>query len=293
MDKILKWFLLIILICTIAEQAKSQRLYVHIDGGAINYGGDLQDKLFTLNQANSLFGAGLYYKLSTHIGIEGSLVTGKLAASDAKSNTESYRRNLSFYSNITEASLLIRGNLWDVPGNKKLTPYITGGIAFFHFNPYAYTLAGAKTYLRPLRTEGQGLPQYPDREIYKLNQFAIPFGGGLTYALSDNFMIGAEVNFRKTFTDYIDDVSSQLYADTAILRAARGDLAAKMSFRSDETENPLTFNDRISRGNPHKKDVYYTCVIKLYISLDNLFASGGNGDTKTIRRQTGCPKKVL
>ncbi|CAN5810369.1 hypothetical protein BH10BAC2_BH10BAC2_19800 [soil metagenome] len=293
MDKILKGFLLIILICTLAEQVKSQRLYLHIDGGAINYGGDLQDKLFTLNQANSLFGAGLYYKLSTHIGIEGLLVTGKLAASDAKSNTESYRRNLSFYSTITEASLLVRGNLRDVPDEKKFTPYITAGIGFFHFNPYAYSPGGTKTYLRQLRTEGQGLPQYPDREIYKLNQFSIPFGGGFTYAISDKMMIGAELNFRRTFTDYIDDVSNQRYADTAFIRAARGDLAAKMSFRSDETDNPYTFNDRITRGNPDKNDVYYSCVIKFYLSLDGLFTSGSNSDTKTIRRQTSCPKKVL
>lgn len=293
MEKILKGFLLILVIFTIAGSAKSQRLYLHIDGGAINYGGDLQNKLFTLNQANSLVGGGLYYKLSAHIGIEGSLVTGKLAASDIKSNTESYRRNLSFYSTITEASLMVRGNLRDIPDEKKFTPYVTAGIGFFHFNPYAYSPGGAKTYLRPLRTEGQGLPQYPDREIYKLNEFSIPFGGGFTYAVSGSVMIGAELNFRRTFTDYIDDVSSQRYADTALIRSARGELAAKMSFRSDETDNPYTFNDRITRGNPEKKDVYYSCVIKIYISLDGLFSSGGNSDIKTIRRQAVCPGKVL
>src|SRR5204863_6605838 len=140
----------------------------------------------------------------------------------------------------------------------KFTPYITTGVAVFHYNPYAYTLSGAKVYLRPLRTEGEGLPQYRDRKLYKLNEIAIPFGVGLTYAISDNFMVGAELNFRKTFTDYIDDVSSQRYADTAILRALKGDLSAKMSFRSDETSDPYTFSDRITRGNPNKKDAYYS-----------------------------------
>lgn len=286
--------ILILFLCAAYSKAQSQRLFVHVDGGAVNYGGDLQDKIFTFNQANSFFGAGLYYNLSEHVSLEGALSFGKLAASDAKTNTESVRRNLSFYSNIYEASLLVRANLWNVPGDKKFTPYLTVGVAAFHYNPYAYTLAGEKVYLRPLRTEGEGLPQYPERKLYKLNQLSIPFGLGLTYAITDNIMVGGEINFRKTFTDYIDDVSSQRYVDTAILRATRGDLAAKMSFRSDETSNPLNFSDRITRGNPNKKDVYYTCLIKLYLSLDNLFTfSSNSNEAKRNRKQTACPKKVL
>jgi opacity protein-like surface antigen len=293
MKRIIKCIWVIILLATFNE-VQSQRLFIHLDGGAMNYGGDLQDKVFTFNQANSVIGGGLYYNLSDHIAIEGSFSVGKLAASDAKTNTESLRRNLSFYSNIYEGSLLIRANLWNIPADKKFTPYITTGVAFFHFDPYAYTLNGEKVYLRPLGTEGEGLPQYPDRKIYNLNQISIPFGFGVTYAISDNFMLGAEINFRKTFTDYIDDVSSQRYADTAILRASRGDLSAKMSFRSDETSDPYTFSERITRGNPDKKDAYYSCVIKLYISLDNLFSSSSNGsEAKRNRKQMNCPKKVL
>jgi len=293
MERIIKCILIIILLATFNE-VQSQRLFIHLEGGTVNYGGDLQDKIFTFNQANSFIGAGLYYNLSDHIAIEGSLSTGKLAASDAKSNTGGARRNLSFYSNISEASLLVRANLWNIPADKKFTPYITAGVAVFHYDPYAYTLSGEKVYLRPLRTEGEGLPQYPDRKMYNLNQIAIPFGFGVTYAISDNFMVGAEINFRKTFTDYIDDVSSQRYADTAILRSLRGDLSAKMSFRSDETSDPYTFSDRITRGNPDKKDAYYSCVIKLYISLDNLFSSSSNSsEAKRNRKQMDCPKKVL
>src|SRR4051812_19161042 len=149
MESIIK-SILIIIIFTSFNKVQSQRLFIHLDGGAINYGGDLQDKLFTFKQANSVIGGGLYYNLSDHIAIEGSLSTGKLAASDVKTNTESIRRNLSFYSNIYEGSLLIRANLWNIPADKKFTPYITTGIAFFHFDPYAYALNGEKVYLGPL-----------------------------------------------------------------------------------------------------------------------------------------------
>jgi opacity protein-like surface antigen len=277
-------------------KVQAQRLYIHLDGGAVNYGGDLQDKLFTLEQANSLFGGGLHYKISNIISLEANFSAGKLAANDSKNDRMSFkRRNLSFYSNIAEGSVMLHANLKDVPGNAKFTPYVSAGLAIFHYNPYAYTVTGQKAYLQPLGTEGQGLPQYPDRKTYALTQLAIPFGGGLKYAITDHFMIGAELIFRKLFTDHLDDVSSLRYADTALLRATRGGLAAIMSFRSDETDNPVDFfNANIQRGNPARNDTYYAVILKLYIGLDALFGSWSNSNfSKRMRQQSNCPPKVL
>ena len=270
--------------------SQSQNLSIHVDGGAVNYGGDLQSQLFTLQQANSFFGGGLHYRLSGHFSLEGTFAAGKLAATDAKTKVESVRRNLSFYTNITEGSLVLHANLKDVPGSARLTPYILAGVAFFHYNPYTY-YQGQKVYLQPLGTEGQGLSQFPDRKLYSLTQFAIPFGGGLKYAVNDRIMIGGEIAFRKLFTDYLDDVSSKRYVDTGLLRATRGPLSAKMSFRSDETSNPLNFNGTIQRGNPERKDVYYTILLKLYISLGGN-NDGNNAESKRLRRQSSCPPKI-
>ena len=47
-------------------RADAQRLFFNIAGGLINYGGDLQNKFFTLNQANKAFSLGGSYKLSKH-----------------------------------------------------------------------------------------------------------------------------------------------------------------------------------------------------------------------------------
>jgi opacity protein-like surface antigen len=286
--------MIVIITVLLVGKAQAQRLYFHLDGGAVNYGGDLQDKLFTLEQANSIFGGGLHYKVSNIISLEATFSAGKLAASDAKNERKGFlRRNLSFYSSIAEGSLMLHANLRNVPGNAKFTPYVAAGFAVFHYKPYAYTVTGQKVYLQPLGTEGQGLPQYPDRKPYTLTQLAIPFGGGLKYAITDNFMIAAELSFRKLFTDYIDDVSSLTYADTALLRVARGELAAKMSFRSDETDDPLNFNAPIQRGNPARNDAYYSAVFKLYVGLDALFGSNNKGFSKRMRQQSNCPPKVL
>ena len=57
--------------------------FLHVRGGMMNYGGDLQDQLFTFNQSNSSFGLGIDYKLSRHITMSANYSKGKLA-SDAK-----------------------------------------------------------------------------------------------------------------------------------------------------------------------------------------------------------------
>ena len=56
-----------------------------------------------------------------------------------------------------------------IPGSMKYrwTPYVTGGAAVFTFNPKA-EYNGEWVALQPLGTEGQGLPQYPDRKKYSL-----------------------------------------------------------------------------------------------------------------------------
>ena len=246
----MKCFSIIVLIFFIAPVLQAQRLYLNVGAGLMNYGGDLQDKEFTLNQAQTAFNLGLAYKLSEHFLVNFNYVNGMVTASDQKSATGNYRRNLNFTSNINEGSITLEAQWKDISETGDFTPYIYAGAAVYHFNPYTFDTAGIKTYLQPLGTEGQGLPQYPDRKMYKLTQLAIPIGIGIKYAIADKVTIGVEIGFRKLFTDHLDDASSSSYADTALLRAARGPLAAKLSFRGDELKPPLTFNESFAASGP-------------------------------------------
>jgi hypothetical protein len=104
-----------------------------------------------------------------------------------------------------------------------------------------------------LRTEGQGLPDFPERKEYKLTQLCIPFGIGARFRVSDQFSIGAEIGFRKLFTDYLDDVSNT-YVDPIKLSQASGPKAIEISYRGDEVGshyNPYPPHGTI-RGNPKK-----------------------------------------
>src|SRR5215210_5168157 len=153
---------------------QGQKLHGTIFGGFANYYGDLQNKPFTLDQANGVFGVGAKYDLTNKISIRSGIMYGKISASDARNKAALHFRNLSFQSRILELNVLGEYTFFDMQ-ERQLSPYVFGGIAMFHVNPYTYDTLGNKHFLKPLSTEGQGLSQYPDRKPYKLTQFAIPF----------------------------------------------------------------------------------------------------------------------
>ena len=64
--------------------------------------------------------------------------------------------------------------------------------------------------------------------MYSRVAFCIPYGIGVKEAINRYWSVGVEVGIRKTFTDYIDDVSG-VYYDNNKLRAARGDMAADLA----------------------------------------------------------------
>ena len=172
--------------------------------------------------------------------------------------------------------------------NIRWTPYVFGGLAVFRFNPYTHDAAHQKVFLKPLSTEGQGLDGY-NLEPYSLTQVAIPFGGGIKYALTDNIRVGAEVGIRKTFTDYLDDVSTN-YADPVDLLEQRGQQAVDFSYRGDEVPggNPAYPLKGDQRGGANQKDWYYFSGLTLSFRLGS-----GNGATfagRNGRRGIDCPK---
>lgn len=263
---------------------------VNLYGGFSNYIGDLQSSPYTTKQSNGAFGAGVQYDLTGHFSLLSNLMYGRISAADGYSSQADLRaRNLNFESVITEWNVLAEYNLLDLREHR-LTPYAFVGLAIFHFNPYSYDTTGKKVYLRPLSTEGEGLPQYPNRKPYALTQIAIPFGGGIKFRITDGVTLAYEIGMRKTFTDYLDDVSST-YVDEATLLAARGPEAVEMAYRGNEVKGGTGYPPAGTvRGNPKAKDWYYMSGLRVTIALNN-----NSYGTAAHRRHNGildCPKKV-
>jgi len=168
------------------------------------------------------------------------------------------------------------------------------GLAVYHFDPYAFNGSTEKIYLKPLSTEGQGLPGYADRGPYSLTQAAIPLGAGVKFAVTDNLHLGLELGLRKLFTDYLDDVSTN-YADPNDLLAGRGQLAVDMSYRGDDVGNPAYPEKGAQRGSAKRKDTYYFTGLHLTYRLGSnsggrgLFGGGGR---KGNKNGIGCPVNV-
>ena len=263
----------------------SQSLHADLFAGIATYQGDLQAKRFTINQSKPAIGLGLSYDLSEKFIVRTGFTYGTVEGDDKKNNTVKgvAARNLNFKTTVTELHLGLEYNFFSLDG-KSLTPYVFAGVAGFHFNPYTKDLAGNKFFLQPLSTEGQGLSAFPERKEYKLTQFAIPFGGGVKFKVSDGLQVGLEVGLRKLFTDYLDDVSTT-YVDQNTLLSAKGPKAVELAFRGDEINpNAVYPASGEQRGKAKNKDLYYFSGIR----ISKLLISNSGRNSKT-----GCPRSVF
>ncbi len=266
-----------------------QKLDLNLFLGTSNYEGDMQANFFTFTQPGAAFGGGLSYHVTDRFSIRAGITYGKISADDKK-NPKVYFRNLNFKSSLQEIHLAGEYYLLTDEASK-FSPYFFAGVAVFHFNPYTKDTAGTTYYLQPLSTEGQGF--YQDRKPYSLTQFAIPFGGGIKYTLTDNIKIGIEAGMRKLFTDYLDDVSTT-YVDPNLLLTNRGPKALELAFRGGEINNTETYPVTLTkRGEPKNKDWYYFTGITLSFRLPAKGESKGGWDNAGIRKKyiMGCPRK--
>lgn len=210
------------------------------------------------------------------------------------------QRNLDFRTNVWEANACIEFFptmlLSTDPENEpRLRPYGLIGAGVFHFNPQGSLkdAAGNKTwyYLHPLRLEGQGMAEYPNSQPYQLTQLNIPMGGGIKYYVSERVSAGVELLYRKTFTDYIDDVS-QKYVDyrnfAKYLPASQASLATKLSDKSVGIIYPgmTRYPAGTQRGDLKDKDTYFSVVAKIGFRLGPIYESSF---ARRAARQTRCP----
>ena len=245
-------------------------------GGKKGIGGKFTKDLI---MGTTKMGGGVYfsalYKNAIALRLEGAF--GKLEANDdvlagvTDIAKERFNRNLNFRTSITEVSLVTEWHplflfiTWEGKDVEppRYSPYILAGVGFFSFNPQGQ-LGNRWVDLQPLRTEGQGFSEYPDRKVYKLQQMSIPLGIGIKYELTPLLNVRGEFVYRKLFTDYLDDVSTS-YIDPALFQ----------NYLSGSTlRDALAMNDRqlinkngpqggAKRGSPSQKDAFFSFNLKI------------------------------
>ena len=225
--------------------------------GGSYYIGDLNpSKHFFMTQP----AIGLFYRynLNYRVAFRGGFNYGTIQADDSQSsNPDQLERNLNFKSRIVELYTQAEFNFWEYRVGHTdfiFAPYIFAGLAVFQFNPQA-NVGNQWIDLQPLATEGQKTSQNPTLKPYKLYQMSIPFGIGFKLSFSNQIGLGFEWGPRKTFTDYLDDVSGK-YVDPVQLAHDKGGYSAQLSNR---TKNPNDIMNDVGklRGNPNNKDWYF------------------------------------
>lgn len=236
---------------------------VGISINALNYYGDLSPSpsgfSTDLGYTKPGFGVNYTHRFGPRYALKAEFMYGTIKGADAESADKGdlsngiyrYQRNLSFSNAIKEFSVVgifdLFPNQMTYMSRAKWTPYAYIGIAVFLHNPQAIAPAtdlqgnplpeaGSYVDLEPLGTEGQYSTTLAATDVnygiksYALTQVAIPFGLGARFRLNDVMDLSADVGFRYTFTDYLDDVSAN-YVD---LNKLSTPLAQAMSYRTNE-----------------------------------------------------------
>lgn len=226
-----------------------------------------------------------YYILQS-LAAKAGLTYGWVGGSD-ENTEEQFRnnRNAHFRSPIVELAAQVdwfffeqsrTGQVHNLKGargalNMDIGFYIFAGVSGFYFNPKAKLTevynpelieagleADNKWYaLRKIGTEGQGY--FPTRKKYSPISVAVPFGLGIRHNLNSDMSIEFEYGFRKTFTDYIDDVSTS-YVDPDVFEGDDALVAKHFSNPSPSADPDHPLHSSTSpgeqRGNPKENDAY-------------------------------------
>ncbi|MHC2991711.1 hypothetical protein OB13_08975 [Pontibacter sp. HJ8] len=275
---------------------------VGITLGATNYFGDLvpEPDFTSMRFKSTRPSIGINYtkrhfpRISSRYSFQWNRIAGddaKAASPDEGENEGRYKRNLSFRNDLKELSAVAIIDLYENRNYYRrrpdFVPYGFIGIALFHHNPKAYYESGSHPgisaeddiatgwyALQPLGTEGQ----FTDAEgtvssPYKRIQVAIPFGLGVRYKLDRNWDFSFEIGWRKTFTDYLDDVSTAHVNKSDLLNGGGDNPKASVIFSDRSAESGFSYvddpsgtvykrlpqygtNSNRTRGNESDKDWY-------------------------------------
>ncbi len=193
-----RFFCIIAITASILLSAQRHEIGVFL-GGA-NAIADVGNETFI---APTEVAVGGFYKrnLNERYSLRLNAAFGKLTMKDADSD-EQYKldRNLNRTNYVGEGSLIFEFNFFDFNGihRNAHTPYLFVGIGGFSYQKQDLTFdlstndTTGETELTTTATGGYDFAA------------TIPFGIGYKYKFNYNWIIGAEVGFRTTFTDNLD-----------------------------------------------------------------------------------------
>lgn len=263
--------LLLFTICTLSMQ--SQWLWdFGVNASAANYLGDIGGGAGTrrgfvsdlkLAKTRWNFGGFARYKWRPKLSLKLAVDYLRLEGDDALSSNPGRRfRNFNFRNDIYDVGFT--GEYFFYENNdlgntyryrNGFRAYIFAGVGGFFSNPKTL-YQGEWVALQPYATEGVQ---------YRKFVMNIPMGVGFYFTFNKKNRIGFELNYRKTFTDYLDDISGNYPADPGD-PYTRGLILRTTELNSTDPQlvanNPGAYDSHnfggYKRGDSKHKDAYLT-----------------------------------
>lgn len=257
-------FLIVIFFSVTTVEAQ---LEVGFFGGTSYYMGDINPSTPFL-KSDLAYGFLARYNLSSRWSAKINLYHGVLKGDDSDGNFLP-ERNLSFTSSVNELAGMMEFNF---------LPYFNGSMKNY-WTPYLFAGVGVLNHrpqrdgndLRDYGTEGQGntnnlIPPDTERPEYSYFVFSIPFGMGVKYSFSEKIAASLEWGMRKTYSDYLDDVSTTYYTSIDLVDPDSEEYEALLISDPDLSHDP-----NMQRGNSKTNDWYSFAGITItyYIDLRN------------------------
>ena len=184
----MKYFLIYIslIFCGFSTHAQINELGIFV--GGVNYIGDVGPTTYIAPSEPAI---GIIYKWnrSPRHAYRFSYTQGSLKSKDIDSDVPSrYLRGNSFENSVKEFSAGLEFNFMDFDlhdSKTKVSPYVYSGVSYFIYDEI-FILGNTS------------------RVDYQSSTFAIPMVVGIKGRFLENFIIGAEIGFRYTFTDNLD-----------------------------------------------------------------------------------------
>ncbi len=236
---------------TFFKYQKSGQLTFYAGTGIAKYFGELSNDR-SLGDLNPHLTFGLSIPLKKKLFLRPELSYYRISAADAELPEGDFRRtrNLSFRSNNIEMSVFVVYGLYG--NNANLKPYIMGGAGVTYFNPQAQ-LDGIWHQLQPLFTEGIDYDKFI---------LVLPAGGGVGYQINPQMELAAEISYRFTLTDYLDDVSMNYRNPSSFADP----IAAALADRRPEIGLEKAPGGS-QRGNSESNDGYLFLGVKIFYQL--------------------------
>ncbi len=156
--------------------------------GTFNYTGDLV-RFYNPTLSQPAITVFYRHNISTVVSFRAGLTGGKLKGNDRAHPIDAFatQRGYSFNITLIEGSTIFEYHFLDWRDSKRklrFTPYLMSGLVMFGMS---------------------GIPTKNGE--YSNVQIGIPIGGGVKYVLNPKWYVAFELSSRRTFFDYLDNIS--------------------------------------------------------------------------------------